>query len=513
MDFKTRSKHNALFKEDERNVSSALPPPLGSADSAPCVPMSRLRGRATTGVTAARRVHMIGIGGAGMQAMAEVLIGLGWRVSGSDVNPQPVRRLANSGVRVHAGHAPSQLGRRIDLVIYSDAIGADNPELLEAIRWGIPRLSYFEMAGRLTAQLDTAAIAGTHGKSTTTAMLAQLLTRAGLDPTVLCGAAPLGQCTGGRPGRSRLAVVEACEYRSHFLHLKPQQAAILGIEPDHFDCFPTQADLEKAFARFIGLVPDGGLLLVPDDCATARRLASEAGCRVETFGLNPESDWSAQRLSHRQGLYGFHLHRRWQPLGTIRLRVPGRHNVLNATAAAALAYHRGLQPAQIARGLEAFSGLHRRLERLGSWGEIEFWDDYAHHPTEVAASLHAIRQATAGRRLWCVFQPHQVCRTRRLLDELARSLQNTDKLLIAEIYRARESRPTREEVTAADLAARAGRLGATVVAAHQPDRIITLLSRRVRPGDVVLTMGAGDIHRVATAVVEEIRQPVPRSAA
>jgi UDP-N-acetylmuramate--alanine ligase len=472
----------------------------------------RIRPLTGAGITA-RRAHLVGIGGSGMQALAEVLIGLGWRVSGSDLDAMAVQRLGKTGVRIHHGHGERHLARRTDLVVYSDAVAEDNPELLQATAWQIPRLSYFEMAGRLTAERETLAVTGTHGKSTTTAMLGHLLTRAGFDPTVLCGAAPLGRCTGGRAGRSRLAVVEACEYRSHFLHLAPRHAAILGIEPDHFDCFPQPEDAEEAFERFAGSIPADGLLLIPDQCAVSRRIADQLGCHVESFGFGADSDWSAQRLSHRGGRYKFQLYRRWQPLGTVRLRVPGRHNVLNALAAAALAHRRGVQAAQIARGLEAFSGVHRRLEHLGSWGEIAFWDDYAHHPTEVAAALQSVRQATTPRRLWCVFQPHQACRTRRLLDELAESLQNTDKLIVAEIYRVREPVAKPDDVTAADLAARAKQRGAAVVPVHQPEAIAMLLAQRIKPGDVVLTMGAGNIDRVAWSVIGQKRRATTRSAA
>ena len=300
-------------------------------------------------------------------------------------------------------------------------------------------------------------MAGTHGKSTTTAMAAHVLTDAGLDPTVLCGATPLGQSSGGRAGSGELLLVEACEYRANFLHLRPRHAAILGIEPDHFDCFDSLGDLERAFARFARSVPPDGLVLARHDCAVTRRVTAELPCRVETFAIGFEADWSARNLTARRGRYGFEIRRCGRQLCNVSLQVPGRHNVLNALAAAALAWQNGLRPEQIAGALGRFRGLHRRLELLGTYRGVLLLDDYAHHPTEVAATLQTVRRMVPGRRVWCVFQPHQVSRTERLLDELAESLQNADRVLVAEIFRAREGAPRPGEVTAADLARRVSR--------------------------------------------------------
>jgi len=280
------------------------------------------------------------------------------------------------------------------------------------------------------------AVAGTHGKSTTAAMLAEILIAHGFDPLVVAGGALLGQTSGGRFGRGDWLVAEACEYRANFLHLKPEVAAILGIEHDHFDYFQSRAQLDNAFQQFAGQV--SGVLLTLDSCSTSLRLAQAAAARHETFGVRPGSTWQAAEPQLSRGRFCFELRHQGVDIGPVRLRVPGRHNVLNALAAAGLAHHAGASDAAICRGIERFAGIHRRLELLGEHGGIALIDDFAHHPTEITASLKTVRQLYPGRRLWCVFQPHQVSRTARLLDSLAASLQNADKLVVAEIYRARE---------------------------------------------------------------------------
>lgn len=441
-----------------------------------------------------------------MRSLAEVLLGWGWQVSGSDLAADAMADLGALGVRLHRGHAAEHVPAEADLVVASDAVPAHNPERRRAAELRLPTWSYFEALGRLMHGRRGIAVAGTHGKSTTAAMLAELLVRAGRDPVVAFGAAPLGRISGGRAGRGDEMVVEACEYRANFLHLRAQQAVILAIEPDHFDCFDTVGQLEWAFRRFAASVPSEGLLLIRDDCPASARAAAGAGCRVETFGFGRRSDWSARGVIGRRGRYGFAIHRRQRHVADVALGVAGRHNVLNALAAAALASENGLAAEQIGAGLSDFRGLRRRLEHVGTRGGVTVLDDYAHHPTEVAAGLDAVRQMYPGRRLWCVFQPHQVSRTRRLLDELAHSLQNADTVAVAEIYRAREPVPRPGEVSAAELAARVRRRGIDVADVHAPDEILALLASRVSPGDVLITMGAGDIGKVCYGFMDRLRE-------
>jgi UDP-N-acetylmuramate--alanine ligase len=442
-----------------------------------------------------QRAHLIGVAGSGMRALAEVLAGWGWQLSGSDSNAVAVRDLAAKNIRVFEGHAAEHLPPETQLVIYSDAVPAENPELCRAAELGVPAVSYFQLLGRLSADCHTVAIAGTHGKSSTTAMAAHILVAAGRDPTVFCGATPLGATSGGRAGHSGLMLVEACEYRANFRYLRPQHAAILGIEPDHFDCYDSLEQIEHAFRQFAASVPPEGLLLVRHDCVSTRRATAGLGCRIESFGLCPEADWSAHRLCDERGQFRFEIHYHGRPMCHLRLRTPGRHNVLNALAAAALAWHNHATADQIASGLGGFAGLHRRLEVLGTWRGVTLLDDYAHHPTEVTATLDTIRRMFPHRRVWCVFQPHQASRTARLLDELAASLQNADRVLVAEIFRAREGSPRPGEITAANLARQAGALGVEVLPGHTAKEIVGTLETRLAPGDVLVTLGAGDVEQ------------------
>jgi len=460
-------------------------------------------GLPTSSFSIAGRAHLVGIAGAGMSSLADVLFQAGWKISGSDL---AVSATAANGSRFQHGHSAAHVARDIDLLIYSSAIPPDNPELLRASELGIPTLTYAQMLGRLMSDRQGLAVAGTHGKSTTAAMTAHILVAAGLDPTVVVGASPLGASSGGRFGRGQIMLVEACEYRGNFLQLRPKHAAILGIEPDHFDCYDSHEQLELAFRQFADLTPNDGLLLVPHDCRATRRATAAARCRKETFGVNAAADWSARNLTAHGGRYGFEIHHRGQSLGQVDLRVPGMHNVQNALAAAALARAGEASADDIVHGLNAFRGLHRRLEVLGAWAGVTLVDDYAHHPTEVTVSLDALRRMFPGRRLWCVFQPHQASRTARLLDELAASLQNADRVLVADIFRAREGTPRQGEVTAADLARQVRAGGAQCFDIHTAEEITRLLETQLVAGDVLVTMGAGDIGRIANGFLERVRE-------
>jgi UDP-N-acetylmuramate--alanine ligase len=498
------------------------------------------------------RAHLVGIAGNGMRALADVLLGWGWTLSGSDLNTTGFSR---PGPRLFHGHAAEHVPREAELVIYSDAIPAENPELRRAAELGIPALSYFQMLGQLGIGRRTVAIAGTHGKSTTAAMLAHLLIQAGRDPTVVYGATPIGATSGGRAGQAMLSpdplheeqrvrtsggqrettasnpqspipnpcasgshpnplpiregpavtgpavdgqvmVVEACEYRANFLHLRPHAAAILNVEPDHFDYYDSPAQLEDAFRQFAQSLPSDGLLVIRHACERTRRVTAGLQCRVESFGTSADADWSAQTLDEDRGRFRFEIRRFGRPLCEVRLPLPGQHNVQNALAAAALALENGLAADQISLGLATFPGLHRRLEVSGDCRGATWVDDYAHHPTEVTAALRTVRQMFPQARLWCVFQPHQASRTARLLDELAASLQNADKVMVAEIFRAREGDPQPGEITAADLARRTAELGADVLPGGADHQIIETLETQLAAGDVLVTLGAGDVRKL-----------------
>jgi len=448
------------------------------------------------------KAHLVGIAGAGMSSLAEVLDAAGWEISGSDLNGQFA---AGSRFQVHSLHDAEHVDDELDLLVYSDAVPEDNPEVLRARALGVAVLSYPQMLGRLMESQHGVAIAGTHGKSTTTAMAGEILSTAGFDPTVVCGARSIVGNATGRFGHGRWMLAEACEYRDNFRHLNPQLAVILGIEPDHFDCFATPAELENAFANFVSRVPDDGLVLARADCAATTRVLGKLRSASESFGFSPSATWHATELRERQGFYTFQVRHGERMVCEVKLHVPGRHNVLNALAAAALASHCGASGAAIRSGLERFAGLRRRLQLLGEVRQVAILDDYAHHPTEVAATLATIRQMYPQRRLWCVFQPHQVSRTRYLLDEFAASLHNADKIIVSEIVRARETASPNGDVTAALLAARVVERGGDAQPLASSAEIHDHLRQSLRPGDVVVTMGAGDIGKIAHELGQGLR--------
>jgi UDP-N-acetylmuramate--alanine ligase len=452
-----------------------------------------------------------------MRSLAQVLLQKGWRLSGSDRATRCDDPLARTGVRIFAEHAAENVSADVAIVIHSSAVPDDNPELLRAAKLRIPVISYAEMLGLLMQGRRGLAVAGTHGKSTTTAMAAEILMVAGRDPTFVYGASPCGGGEGGRAGNSSIVLVEACEYRQNFLHLHPHDAVILNIEADHFDCYRTREALDGAFRRFTALLPPAGTLVVPwgrADCQSAAFLAGwqpAPRCRIETFGLSDQADWRAVNLQSIQGRYAFDLVHKANCLGRVELAVFGRHNVLNALAAAALAAINGCAAEAIVAGLANFRGLRRRMECIFDAAGVAIWDDYAHHPTEISTTLATIREISPKSRVWCLFQPHQASRTAHLLDELALSLQNAERVLIADIFRAREGPAKPGEVTAADLAARTRgtRLrvaGQEVFGSHALTDIQHFLQTHLTSGDVLVVMGAGDIGRIGYGLVDWFRE-------
>ncbi|HVX16275.1 MAG TPA: UDP-N-acetylmuramate--L-alanine ligase [Pirellulales bacterium] len=455
--------------------------------------------------TAQRTAHLIGIAGAGMQSLAEALVDQGWTVTGSDLAPEQARWLWSKGVLVHRGHAARQMPADARLVVYSDAVGVENPERQRAHELGLPEYSYPQMVGELMKGRIGLAVAGTHGKSTTTALTAEILIAAGLDPSVIGGGTPLGQTSGGRHGQGRYLLAEACEYHRNFLHLCPRLAALTGIEPDHFDCFPSDAELTAAFGDFVRRLPRSGTLVLNADCPVARKVAGMTRARIVTYGLDAPADWRAEILSQNGGRFQVDLLRPGGRIAKISLSLPGRHNLQNALAAAALAAQAGAGDEAIAQGLTRFAGLARRLERVGLWREAAWYDDYAHHPTAVRATLATVRQMFPSRRIWCIFQPHQVSRTRRLLDEFAASLQNADRVAIAEVFPAREMPGPACSAVAAELAERTRAQGTDVLGGHTLDRLADEVGEEVAAGDVLLTLGAGDIRKIWNATARRIR--------
>lgn len=454
----------------------------------------------------ARHVHFVGIGGIGTSGIARMLLARGRAVSGSDLRPSPLlEELARRGARVTLGHRPENLPPQTELVIASAAVKPDNVELAAARRRGLPVLKYAQALGRLMEAYTGIAVAGTHGKSTTTALTAYILRRAALEPSFVVGAdvPQLGGSSG--TGAGPHFVVEACEYDRSFLNLHPTFACITNIEEDHLDYYRDIEDITAAFARFAEQVAPGGLLVVNGRDPRAVSAAQAARAPTTTFAVEAEADWRATDLTVERGCFRFTLRRGARRWPGFRLALPGVHYVEDALAAVALAVAAGAEVEVCRRAVAEFRGARRRFERLGEVAGVQVVDDYAHHPTEIRATLRAARLCFPRARLWCVFQPHQHSRTRFLLAEFARSFADADRLLLPDIYFVRDSEEERRAVSSADLVAairRQGRSAEEVRYLPTFAEIEEVLRRELVPGDVLITMGAGDVWKLGQRLLQ-----------
>jgi len=452
---------------------------------------------------AGTHIHLVGIGGIGLSAIARVLKGWGYRVSGSDQQRSPLTEaLIAEGISVYAGHRAEQVAGA-SVVVVSSAVPESNPEVVEAKRQGLPVVKRNQFLGELTEAKTTIAVAGAHGKTTTSAMLAWILTQASLDPTFIVGGVLQNLKTNARAGSGPHFVIEADEYDRAFLGLRPDVAAITTLEHDHPDCYPTFDEMRAAFVEFAQRVEVGGLLILCGEDNESKELASDLqgqACRIETYGLEPGWDWWAEGMQLGNSA-SFEIWHKGKRLGTCALQVPGRHNVLNALAAMAASHEVGVDFSVAAAALTRFRGTERRFEVKGHVAGVTVVDDYAHHPTEIQATLAAARLKYPGRAIWAVFQPHTYSRTATLLDSFATAFENADHVLVTEIYAAREYDTL-------------GVSGASVVGlmTHSDVRYVqslgeasSILLERVQPGDVVITLGAGDGYLIGERLLEGLQ--------
>jgi UDP-N-acetylmuramate--alanine ligase len=449
-----------------------------------------------------RRLHFVGLGGAGMSALAEALAGFGFSVRGSDRSDSPaLRRLRGLGMPVFIGHDASQVDPGCDAVVYSAAVDPGNPELRAARELGVPRVRRAELLGILMGRKHGLAVAGAHGKTTTTGMLIHILRAAGGDPSWVAG----GVWAGGEPGRAGggdFLVAEADEYDRAFLSLKPVSAVATNIDSDHLDTYGTQEALDEAFVAFLNALPFHGTAVIHAEDPGLARVLGRIRSRVKTYGLG-SGDYQARRLESDASGSRFSVWNDGADLGKVRLRTPGLHNACNALGAAALALEEGVSFGAVAQGLEAFPGMRRRMERVGARRGITVFDDYAHHPTEVAAALQALRLMAGKGRLCAVFQPHLYSRTRQLTAEFARAFLACDLLFVLPVYAAREEPiPGVEGNVLTEAASGLGHAAAHFLA--QRSAVAREVARALRAGDVCATLGAGDVGDLAPQILEAL---------
>jgi UDP-N-acetylmuramate--alanine ligase len=443
-----------------------------------------------------RHLHFMGVGGVGMCGLAEVLLASGAEVSGCDlVMSERTDRLSARGAAIYEGHDPSHLQGVTTLVVTS-AVDRQSPEVAAALERQIPVARRSEIVGELMRGRTGVAVAGTHGKTTTTALIGHLFAEVGLDPTVLVGGHARFMEGHGRLGSGEILVTEADEYDRSFLDIEPDLAIITNLEPEHLDCYGDAEELRTAFASFANRCATTGAVIVSADDPGTRALRPMLRRRVVTFGFGEEATLRAVEVRSDTNGSSFAVVTAGQALGSARLPLPGRHNIANALAALAAGLEQGVPFSRLAAALERFAGVARRFQILGERNDVVVVDDYAHHPTELRSVLDAARQAFPNRRLVAVFQPHLFSRTRDFAEDFADALMSAEVAFVLPIYPAREqpiSGVTSRLVT--DRAVHLGHPG--VVCASGMDESLGLLDELTCPGDVVLTMGAGDVHRLA----------------
>lgn len=452
-------------------------------------------------------IHCIGIGGIGLSAVAGILLSRGYTVTGSDMNQgDKVRDLIKMGAKISLGHRAKNV-RGADLVVYSSAVSKENPELVEARNLGIPIVSRAQMLGYLMEQEEMSiAVSGTHGKTTTTSMISLILKNAEKDPTILVGG-NLEELGGNfRAGGKKYLVTEACEYMDNFLDLRPKIEIILNIDSDHLDYFKDIEHIVKSFDKFAGMVPEDGVILAYGANPFVKQVI-QGRKNALTYGLSDGNDYYAEDISFdNQGKPGFSVYHKTENGGEkllhVQLSVPGEHNLLNALVSAACAHVLGIDMDIVKKTLESYTGTQRRFDVLGETSDgVMIVDDYAHHPTEIKATLKAAKNIKHN-EMWCVFQPHTYTRTLALFDEFPAAFEIADKVILAEIYAAREKNIHKISSKSLVKEIKKRYPEKDVYFFKDLHEIADFVYNNAEPGDMVLTMGAGDVYKVGEEILE-----------
>ena len=448
-------------------------------------------------------IYFIGIGGISMSGLAEILLSEGFRISGSDRSPSPLtRRLEEQGAVVYYGQREENLSPDIDLVVYTSAIKPDNPEMIATKNLGIALLTRAQLLGQMMKNYKTPiAVSGTHGKTTTTSMVSQILLENDDDPTLSIGGIykPIGGNI--RVGSSDRFVTEACEYTNSFLSFYPKISIILNIEEDHLDFFKDIDDIRNSFHEFARLIPTDGTLIINGDIERCEELTSDLACKIVTYGSSSDYDYYPTNITYDEsGCPSFHLMRKNGKEEVFSLRVPGEHNIYNAMAAIALADLLGISDDVTARALLHYGGTDRRFEYKGKVNGFTIIDDYAHHPTEIKATLLAAKNYP-HRTTWCVFQPHTYTRTKAFLTDFAKALSLADEVILADIYAAREKDTL--GISSRTLQAEIEKLGHRCFYFPSFEEIQNFLLTNCTKDDLLITMGAGDVVKIGENLLQQ----------
>jgi len=446
-------------------------------------------------------VHFIGIGGISMSGLAQILIKAGFPVSGSDQKKSPLtQHLVSMGAKINYPQMASNINDNIDLVVYTAAIAQDNPEFCAALEKNIPLMTRADLLGQIMKNYKTPiAVSGTHGKTTTTSMISEVLLAADTDPTLSIGGILKSIDSNIRVGKSDYFVTEACEYTNSFLSFFPRISIILNIEEDHLDFFRDIHDIRHSFRKFAEILPEDGCLIINRNIDHLEQFIEELSCKIITFGADPAADYSyTDAAFDASGRASYTLVKKGQNCGTIKLGVVGEHNILNSLSVIALTDLLGIDFTIVRGALASFSGTERRFERKGEVAGIQILDDYAHHPTEITATLKAAANYP-HRTLWCVFQPHTYTRTKAFLKEFAQALSLADKIVLTDIYAAREKNTV--GISSVDLLHELEKLGKECYYFPSFDDIENFLLKNCINGDLLITMGAGDIVKVGESLL------------
>ncbi|MGL4790768.1 MAG: UDP-N-acetylmuramate--L-alanine ligase [Anaerotignaceae bacterium] len=448
-----------------------------------------------------KNIYFIGIGGISMSGLAEILNFQGFHVSGSDIKPsQTTNHLEKLGIKVNYGHSKENISKNIDLAVFTAAVKADNPEIITAKEMGIDICDRADLLGCIMdAFKNSIAISGTHGKTSTTSMVSEILLAADTDPTISLGGI-LSTIEGNiKVGNSPYFVAEACEYHNSFLKFNPFVAVILNVEAEHLDFFKDLQDVQNSFKNFAKNVPSDGYVVIEKNTSGFDYITKDLCANVVTYGLDSSCNWYATNIIHNpNGNSSFNAIYMGKDMGRINLNIPGDHNILNSLAACAATYALSVPMDKIINGLENYTGVNRRFQYKGTFNGITIIDDYAHHPTEIRATLAAAKNIEYN-KLWCIFQPHTYTRAKALIEDFGKSFEDADKIIVTDIYAAREI--DTGEIHAKDLAEEIKRNGKSAQYISSFDEIVEFVKSTGEFGDLLITMGAGDVYSVGEKLV------------